>query len=579
MSRLSKKQPSLCTAAPLTDSEVSRKLALLHRILSSCFGPCGRLKQIHNAVGGRVLTTSTSSVLLKAVQLSHPVLKLLAAAVLNHTSRFGDCGLFTGVLCCTLLEEAHRLTVEPAVVADVYRRLVGQCGTYLAQEDCGCKVAVEFDSSRDLLTLVRAVVRSKPACMLTQAEAEHVALQVVRAFLLAVPPSDTSRIRLGTAVICPVEGPPPRTSTTLAGLLIDMPEQLRAEDAEALGADLRVALFSTSLAGDLPNEGDGPLEVLGEAVVEEAVLEQLLKLGEQLVVDGVRLLACQKVVHPVLQHFLRGHGLVVAERLGLALMEPFVQMTGAQPVATFQAPVPASCYGRVGGLGVHCCGSREMLHLRPTVDPAVCTLVLCHRNETSLDELKVACQNAEQVLRQMLKEPFALLGGGCTETHLSAYIRHKRMSYIIPSLPTQSKSDASQATSELGCSSSDYLLAAEGFCRSLEAVARSLETDARLSLMDLCHAHRWPTPAGPPAGIPWAELVRSCGCGSMSSRPDVEWVPLGTGHEPFSPAPLADTASQPHVLDSFPAKLNALQVAVETANLILDLKYVIEDKN
>ncbi|KPP79524.1 mcKusick-Kaufman/Bardet-Biedl syndromes putative chaperonin [Scleropages formosus] len=543
MSRLSKKQPSVCTAAPLTDSNVSQKLAVLHQILTSCLGPSGRLKQIHNDVGGHVLTTSTSSVLLKAVQLSHPVPKLLAAAVLNHTSRFGDCGLFAGVLCSALLVEARRLMVEPPAVATVYRQLLGLCTTYLTQEDCSCKVRVEFSSSRDLLTLTRSVLTSKPACMLTQVEAEHIVLQVVQAFLLTVPSSTT--------------------------------------DVERLGADLRVALFSTSLAGDLAEEGDGSLEVHGETIVEEAVLQQLLELGEQLVTDGVRLLACQKVVHPVLRHMLRGRGLVVAERLGLALMEPFVQMTGmekaepavltslssAQPVATFQVAVPFSCYGCVGTLGVHRCGSRELLHLLPAGDPAVCTLVLCHRSETSLDELKVTCQTAEQVLRQTLKEPSALLGGGCTESHLASYIRHK------------SKTVVTQATSDLGCSRSDYLLAAEGFCHSLEATARALESDTTVSLMDLCHAHRWPTSAAPPPGVSWAELVGSCGCGLISGQSNMEWTPLGTGHEPFPPAPLINTASQPHVLDSFPAKLNALQVAVETANLILDLKYIIQDKN
>ncbi len=39
--------------------------------------------------------------------------------------------------------------------------------------------------------------------------------------------------------------------------------------------------------------------------------------------------------------------------------------------------------------------------------------------------LKVACQKTEHVLRLTLREPSALLGGGCTETHLAAHVRHK----------------------------------------------------------------------------------------------------------------------------------------------------------
>ena len=38
---------------------------------------------------------------------------------------------------------------------------------------------------------------------------------------------------------------------------------------------------------------------------------------------------------------------------------------------------------------------------------------------------KVLCQKTEHVLRLTLREPSALLGGGCTETHLAAYVRHK----------------------------------------------------------------------------------------------------------------------------------------------------------
>ena len=39
--------------------------------------------------------------------------------------------------------------------------------------------------------------------------------------------------------------------------------------------------------------------------------------------------------------------------------------------------------------------------------------------------MQLTCETALHVLQLTLKEPFVLLGGGCTETHLAAYIRHK----------------------------------------------------------------------------------------------------------------------------------------------------------
>ncbi|KAI1894689.1 hypothetical protein AGOR_G00118340 [Albula goreensis] len=566
MSRISKKQPSVCTPDPLADVEVYHKLAVLGQVLSSCFGPHGRLKQIHNSVGGHILTTSTSAVLLKALTLSHPLLKLLAASVLNHVSRFSDCGLFAAILSCALVDQARGLSVESSIVSGVYRRLLGQCSNYLNQEDCGCKVPVDFGSSRSLLALARGVITSKPTCMLMHREAQHISKQVLQAFLQTIPLNTLGSVTLGKMVVVPVEGRPVGDTTVLPGLLVDMPEMLHLTDVEHLGqGPLRLALFKVSLAGDLSKSGEGTLEVDWEACLEAAILEQLLRLGEQMVQDGVHVFACQRVVHPVLQQYLKKHGIIVVERLGIALMEPLIRVTGAQAVATFQIPIPVQSYGQVAGLGVRRFGSRDMLHMLPAGNQDCCTLVLCHRNETALNELKVACQRADHILRLTLKEPWALLGAGCTETHLGAYIKH------------QSRIDVSEAVSELGCSHADYLLAADAFFRSLDSTARALEHDGQGCLVDLTYGHRWVVPGGT-IPITWGAEVGSCGCGLMHPRGNLDWVPLSTEYLPFSPTP-PDTGAYPLVLDSFPAKLNALQVAVETANLILELKYIIEDVN
>lgn len=119
----------------------------------------------------------------------------------------------------------------------------------------------------------------------------------------------------------------------------------------------------------------------------------------------------------------------------------------------------------------------------------------------------------------------------------------------------------------------------EAFCRSLESVATALEHDGGNSLIDLSHAHCWILPAD----VMKEDMGNSlgfCGCGLVESSPNKQWTYLNTKYPQFSPAPLAtDIIMQPRVLDSFTAKLNALQVAVETANLALDVRYVIQDMN
>ena len=131
----------------------------------------------------------------------------------------------------------------------------------------------------------------------------------------------------------------------------------------------------------------------------------------------------------------------------------------------------------------------------------------------------------------------------------------------------------------LGCSQTEYLRGVEGFCRALESVAAALEHDGGNSLMDLTHAHHWTLPADAMKDH-MEDGSGVCGCGLVQSDPNKTWTYLNTTSPQFSPAPLpTDTTLQPRVLDSFTAKLNALQVAVETANLALDVRYVIQDMN
>lgn len=58
-------------------------------------------------------------------------------------------------------------------------------------------------------------------------------------------------------------------------------------------------------------------------------------------------------------------------------------------MATLHTEIPAKAYGKVNDLGLRQFGSKTMLHLLPAGESVICTMVLCHRNETMLNELKV----------------------------------------------------------------------------------------------------------------------------------------------------------------------------------------------
>ncbi|XP_049592894.1 molecular chaperone MKKS [Syngnathus scovelli] len=566
MSRLVKKSPALCTDQPLENSDILNKLHLLGQLLRSCYGPSGRLKHIHNNIGGQVVTTSTSSVLLPAINSSTPLLNLILASVRSHVSRFSDCGLFAAILCVTLIEKVKLSGLGQNEAVRINKHLLGLCTDYLHQEACGCKVKLDFCSSQNLIKLADSILCSKPASMLTEYEAFHISKLAVQAFLLTVPSNSSGTVTLGKTVIVSIEGVSVMESAVFPGLLIEIPDGFESLELMTQPCEpLRVVLFSTSLAGDLSEIGDGPIEVQYGADMESQILDHLLDMGKQALKDDVKLCVCQKVIHPVLQQYLRSHGIIVVERVGINLMEPLTQLTGAQPVATLHTTIPHKVYGKVRNVTSRHFGSKTMLHLYPAEESVICTTVLCHRNETMLNELKVAFQKTEHVLRLTLREPFALLGGGCTETHLAAYIRHQCA--------------ATSSASVLGCLQMEYLLGVEAFCSSLESVAAALQHDTRDSFIDLTCAHHWTLPKDV-TQEDIESLDSKCGCGLMKNNQTKKWCHLNTKYAVFSPASLSQyEAVHVDVIDSFTAKLNALQVAIETANVVLDIRYTIQDMN
>ncbi|KAJ7398883.1 McKusick-Kaufman/Bardet-Biedl syndromes putative chaperonin [Pitangus sulphuratus] len=529
------KKPPLFTGEPLTKDAARQSLLLLSRVLKSSYGPAGRLKQLHNGVGGCVCTTSQSSALLRRLSVSSPVLRVLTASVQNHGSRFSDCGLFTAILCCGLIESFRSLNVAPCAVAEISRHLLGLCMDYLKSEACGCRVSVDFRSVETLACLVRSVLTSKPACMLNKAEVEHLTTLVLRAFLFTVPCHVETNAVLGKCVIVPVKGRRVMDSAVLPGLLIETPEiQLGKPLAvkRTGSGTIKIAVFCVSMSGDGFSPEEGTIAVHHGVSLEMSELNQLLHVGKQLVNDEVGLVVCQKVIHPSLKQFLKEKHVMAVDRAGLSVMEPLSRMTGSKPMASIHLLSPG-CYGSLKDVSFERVASKHFVHLIPE-DTVICSLVLCNRSETAWHELK-------------------------------------------------SSTLSSSTFKDLGCSPTQYRLVADGFCRSLESVARSLNRDGGEVLTDVVYGHCWFVPSGFSSVSNWSHVVSKCGCGINGNTGDLSWRILeGRSGSPV----IQGCPKEPSVkvtdlltLDCFAAKCSGLQVALETANLILDLSYVIEEQN
>mmetsp|Transcript_8366 Transcript_8366/g.20754 ORF Transcript_8366/g.20754 Transcript_8366/m.20754 type:complete len:502 (+) Transcript_8366:1542-3047(+) len=247
-----------------------------------------------------------------------------------------------------------------------------------------------------------------------------------------------------------------------------------------------VALFGVSLApgaltdpsGTQHAQAEGP-KVSGAHTVCEAEVGQgwspaaaevdiLVGLMQHLRALGVRVVACQKVIHERVQHAALQLGMVPLQRLSAQHATSLSSISGALPINSWHPPVGAAgrsgswkhMLGVLGGVDFQAAAHRPQLILRPVLAPGeaasascswacqapgaharlvkqhvraggcssrgrVQTLLLGAATQSGCDELRTAAEGALRVLAWTLRSPWVLPGGGAWQGLVAARIRAK----------------------------------------------------------------------------------------------------------------------------------------------------------
>jgi len=166
-----------------------------------------------------------------------------------------------------------------------------------------------------------------------------------------------------------------------------------------------------------------------------------------------------KVVHPRVKRFLRGHGVMVIDRLGQAVARRLAWQTGAQLIAAPFAPVSSDQLGRLSRVSHEIISNKSYVCLEGGPRP-VRALVLCAVTEEAGAELKQASHAAYCVLLRAMREQVVLMGAGAWQKHLAEYVTDL------------GKRRAAELSEQFGCSRSDVMNITDCVAESLRRVSR-----------------------------------------------------------------------------------------------------------
>lgn len=119
--------------------------------------------------------------------------------------------------------------------------------------------------------------------------------------------------------------------------------------------NVKVALFDCSLAGNVDEEWWDTVKTeiaSSSVIIEDNILTSMKRMVDGLIDHGVKLIACQKVVHPTLQRYITRKGLYVIERLSISHIGSVQKLTGAKLLSSFQGKMSEDSFGSLSEINI-----------------------------------------------------------------------------------------------------------------------------------------------------------------------------------------------------------------------------------
>ena len=315
------------TLTPYSSQDNIKSLKIFIELLQTSRGPGGKLKLLHNNVGGHVSMTSSSNRLLSLLSIKQPLNKLLSVAIQSHVQCYSDAGLFMGIIASQLVVISHSNVVKANILSKIHNFLSKQCFTYLESNHCQCKFVLEMGELQVLRNIGHSFLKSKPGCILSECKRNFLTDLIVELFLHTFKNKINKNIysRFGVVNYLSFYGMDPLNSAIHKGILI---ETLRLNHVNLIHTDLKAVCYASSLSGDNELFDNIDCETRNSSTVCDAIIQEMLKKCQILCRNEVKLVLCQKVIHPKIKYFLKNRNILVFDRLGLKHIMTFKEMTG-----------------------------------------------------------------------------------------------------------------------------------------------------------------------------------------------------------------------------------------------------------
>ena len=393
---------------------------VLAELLKTSLGPRGLDKMLVDAFGD-IVVTNDGATIVKEMEVQHPAAKLLVEVAKAQDSEVGDGTTSVVVLSGTMLEKAEKLldeSIHPTIIMSGYIKALHKALEILDQ--IAEPINVEDDDV--LRRIVETTLSSK--IVGHGPEKEKIIEMVIEAIktIAEKQPDGTYKVDLDNVKIEKKKGGSLLDSKLVRGVVIDkevvhpgMPR--RVENAKILVLDAPLEIQKPDLTTKIRVTD---IDQLDKFLEEETKL--LKEMVDKIVSVGANVVVTQKGIDEVAQHFLAKRGILAVRRVKRSDIEKIAKATGAKIITNLD-DLTEEDLGYAELVEERKVGEDKMIFIEGAKNPKSVTILLRGANDMLLDEAERNVLDALHSLRNILREPKIVGGGGAIEIELAERLR------------------------------------------------------------------------------------------------------------------------------------------------------------
>jgi len=403
---------------------------VLAEVLKTSLGPRGLDKMLVDSFGD-VTITNDGATIVKEMEVQHPAAKLLVEVAKAQDAEVGDGTTTAVVLAGTLLEKAENLLeqgIHPTIIIEGFKKAMIK-----AIEEID-KIAIKLDlgdldkpeDREKLRPMLKKIVQTTIASKYVGSGAtfEKIANMVIDAvFTVAEKRGDgTYRVPLDNVKIEKKKGGSLLDSKLVYGIVLDkevvhpgMPKRVEKAKIALLDCPLEVEKPEITAKINITS----PEQIKAFLDEETRILKDMV---DKISDVGANVVICQKGIDDVAQHFLAKKKILAVRRVKRSDMEKLARATGGRIVTSIRDLTPEDL-GYAGLVEERRVGNDKMVFIEDCKNPKSVTILLRGANDMLLDEVERSINDSLHALRNVLREPKIVPGGGAVEIELAIRLK------------------------------------------------------------------------------------------------------------------------------------------------------------